>query len=61
MRTKMYICYIWLGGLGPSHACSLAGDSVSVSPSVAKLVDSVGFPVVSLTTLAPLILPPPIP
>ena len=40
-----------------SHAGSLVGGSVSVSPYGPRLVDSVGFLVVSLTPLAPTILP----
>ena len=43
MRTKLYICYMCAGGLGPSHVCSLAGGSVSVSSYVSRLLDFVGF------------------
>ena len=44
--------------LGQSHIGSLVVGSVSVSPYEPRLVDSVGFLVVSLTPLAPTILPP---
>lgn len=52
MRTKLYICYIRIGRLGLSYACSLVGGLVSVSLYVPRLVDSVGFLVVSLTSMA---------
>jgi hypothetical protein len=60
MKTKLHICYICVGNLGPPHACSLVVDSVSVSPHGPRLVDSVGFLVVSLTSLAPSNLCPPL-
>jgi hypothetical protein len=28
MKTKVRICYISVGGLGPAHVCSLFGGSV---------------------------------
>lgn len=48
MKTKLQNCNIYAQGLGQSHACSLVGDSDSVSPSGPMLVDYVGFLVVSL-------------
>ena len=45
MKTKLQSCYICAEDLGQSHAGSLVGGSVSV----ARLVDSVGFLMVSLT------------
>jgi hypothetical protein len=44
----MNICYICGGGLGQSHACSPVGTSDSVKTHGPRLVDSVGFLVVSL-------------
>jgi hypothetical protein len=49
MKTKVLICYICVGGLGPAHACFLVGGSVSVSSYGPRLVDSVGLLDVSLT------------
>ena len=46
-----------LGDLGAAPVCSLVGGLVSVSPHWPMLADSVGLLVVSLTPLAPLILP----
>jgi hypothetical protein len=43
MNTKLYNCYICVGDRGPSHACSLVGGSVSVSPYWLRLVDSIGL------------------
>jgi hypothetical protein len=61
MRAKLYVCYIYVGGIGLSHACSLVGGSVSVSPYGPKLVVSVVFffvcVVFGLTCLALSILP----
>lgn len=34
MRTKLYICYICVGGLGLFHACSFVNGSVFLSPYV---------------------------
>lgn len=48
MKTKQHICYKYVRNLGPVTACSLAGSSISVSPHGPRLVDSVGFFVVSL-------------
>ena len=45
-------------GLGQAHAGSLVSGSVSVNRCEPRLVDSVGFLVVSLTPLAPTILLP---
>jgi hypothetical protein len=52
MKTQLYSCYICAEVLGPSHACSLVGGSVSVGPYGPRLVDSVGFLMVSLAPLA---------
>ena len=60
MKTKLHISHICVGGLGPSHACSMIGDLVSMSPHVPRLVDFIGL-VVFLTFLAPSILPLPLP
>jgi hypothetical protein len=57
MKTKLHICYICIGGLGPSHAFSLVGGLISVRPYRPRLVGSVGLPVVSLTPPASSILP----
>jgi hypothetical protein len=43
--------------LGHSHAGSLVGCSVSMSPYEPRLVDSVSFLMVSLTLLVPTFLP----
>ena len=59
MKTKLHICYICVGGIGLFYSCSVASDSVSVSPYGSRLVDFVGLVVVTLTSLAPLILPLP--
>jgi hypothetical protein len=53
MKTKLHLCYIYvLGGIGPF------GGSVSGSPQVSKLVNSVGLPVESLSSLGLSVLPP---
>ena len=57
METKLHICYICAEGLGPAPACSLVGGSGSVSPHGPRLLDPLGLLVVSLTSLAPSILP----
>ena len=49
MKTKLHIYYICVEGLGLSHACSLVHGSVSVSPYGSRLVEAVGFLVVSFT------------
>ena len=49
MKTKLHTC---VEGLPPSHACSLVGSLVSVGPYGPRLVDYVGFLVMSLTSLA---------
>lgn len=58
MKTKLNISYICSEGLGKSYACSLVGSSVSRSPYGSRSVDSVGFLVMSLSSLAPPILLP---
>jgi hypothetical protein len=57
MNTKLYNYYIHTEGLDQSHVFSMAGVSVSMSSYGPRLVDSVGFLAVSLTCLAPKILP----
>ena len=47
MKTKLYISYICVEGLGPSPE-ALIGGSVSVSPQGPPLVDFVGLLVISL-------------
>lgn len=32
MLTKLLLCYIYLGALGPAHVYSLVGGPVIVSP-----------------------------
>jgi hypothetical protein len=56
METKLNNCYIYVEGLGPSHACSLVGGSVSLAPYGPTLVHSVDFLMVYLIPLAPPIL-----
>jgi hypothetical protein len=56
MKIKLHISYICVGSIGPSHACSLIGGSVSVSPHGPRLVGSVDFLEVSLTSWAPSVL-----
>ena len=51
MKTKMHICYICAGGLGPVHICSLVGVSVSRNPQESRIVGSVGFLLESLSPL----------
>ena len=58
MKSKLHICFICAEGLGLSHACSLVGSLVSVSFHGFRVVDSVDYLVMSLTSLAPSILPP---
>ena len=60
MKIKIYDCYICAEGIVPSHIYFLVSVSVSVSSYGPKLVDYVGFLVVSLTPLIPSILPPPL-
>ena len=57
MNIKSHTCYIWVEILDPFHACILIDGPVSVSPYGPSLVDSIGFLVVPMTALAPLILP----
>ena len=42
MKTELHNCYIFTDGQGLSHACSLVGGSVSLSPYEPWLVGSVG-------------------
>ena len=53
MRSKLLICYICAGGLGPICAHSVVGDSVSGSPQVSRLFNSVDLPVESISCLVP--------
>ena len=55
---NLYNYNIYVEGLGQSHAGSLVGGSVSMSHYGLRLVDSVGFLMMSLTHMAPTILPP---
>ena len=55
MKTELHNCYICAEG--QSCISSVVGGSVSVSPYGPMLLDSVGLLVVSLTFLAPTILP----
>ena len=57
MKSELPTC---VEGLPPSHACSLVGSLVSVGPYGPRLVDPVGFLVMSLTPLDPSILPLPL-
>ena len=52
MTIKLHNCYIYAEGLGQSHAGSLIDSSVSVSSYEPRLLDSVGFLVMPLTSLA---------
>lgn len=45
----LHTCDMYVKGLGQSNAGSLVVGSTSVSPHEARLVDSMGFPVVALT------------
>ena len=55
MKTKLHICCICLVllGLGLDHAHSLVDGSISGSSQGSRLVDSVGFPVESLSSQVP--------
>jgi hypothetical protein len=53
MGTMLHICYIYVRGPSPPHACFLVGGSVFVSPHDPRSVDSVGLLVVFLTPLVP--------
>ena len=48
MKTKLCICYKCVRDLCPAPVCSLVGGTISVRPHGPRLVDSVGFLVVSL-------------
>ena len=62
MKTQLHIGNICVVGLGPVHACSLVGGSVSVKPHSPRLAGPVGLLVLSLTpTQAPSILLPNLP
>jgi hypothetical protein len=54
MKTKLYNCYLCVWGwvLDLAHACSLVSGSVSQSPHMSSLFDSVGLPVESCYMLA---------
>jgi hypothetical protein len=54
MKTKLHRAWV------RPMLCSLVGGSVSVSPYGSRLVDSVGFLVISLTYLTSTILSPPL-
>lgn len=60
MKTKLCNCNICVEGLGQSNAGSLVGGLVSVNHYVPRLIDYVHFLVLSLTFLAPTILPTPL-
>jgi hypothetical protein len=45
MKTKLHICYICVGGLGPAHVCSLVAGSVSGEPPRVHVSCPVGLPV----------------
>jgi hypothetical protein len=53
MMTKLHNCYICAEGLSLSHAVSLFGGSVFVGSCGPRLVYSVAFFCVFLTSLAP--------
>ena len=55
MKTRLHICYKYIGALGADHACSLVDGSVYVSPHGPRLIESVSL-VLSLTPQASLIL-----
>lgn len=38
LGTKLLICSVWAGSLGPAHAHSVVGDSVSGSPQGSKVI-----------------------
>ena len=61
MKTKVFICYICSGGLGPAYFHSLIGGSVSGSPQGSRLVDSDGLSIESLTSSGPPVHPPTLP
>lgn len=44
IKTKLLICHICAGDLGPVSPRSLVGDSDSGNPQGTRLVDSVGLP-----------------
>ena len=58
IRTQLHNCSICAEDLSLFYACFLIGSSVSKNHYGPRLVDSVGFLVVSLTPLAPSILLP---
>ena len=61
MKTKLYICYKCVGGLGPAPAYTLAGGPGSEIPHGPRTVDFIGLLGVSLTPPACLLLSPTIP
>ena len=52
MKTKLHNCYIYAEGLGQSCIYPLVGGYVSMNPYGPRLVDSVGFIMVSLTPVS---------
>ena len=61
LKTKLYVYYICVGGLGPVHAHSLVGGLVSGSLQEYRLIDPFGLPVEFLSSLGPSILSPTLP
>ena len=53
MKTKLYSCKIYAKGLGQSYTGFLVGSLIFVSLCGLRLVDSMGFLMVSFTPLAP--------
>ena len=51
VKTKLHICNICVGALGPAHAYALVGSSVSESTQESGLIDSIVFCGVSNPTL----------
>ena len=59
-NTKLHNYITYTDGIGQTHKGSLIVDSVSVSLYEPRFIDPMGFLVVSLTSLAPSVLPPPL-
>lgn len=57
MKTKVYICHIFLGGLVLAHTCSLVGGPFSVRFHGPRFLGLIGLIVVSLTLLFPQFFP----
>ena len=51
VKTKLHICNICVGALGPAHAYALVGSSVSEITQESGLIDSIVFCGVSNPTL----------